>query len=512
MSTSFRADVPVQIGTEQEFARVASSLKRASFDEETVLRTLKINSLSEIGSVKEANLEADLDFVNTTPSLKLFIRLFLLQRLVSLTEVEDSIDSEALQAFFALGLLGMGEFGAGQTYSRVLLYPLSGFLVASDRHSNPDGSPFDPPPDIVFPAIYGGTLRFLNLVPHGPLEAALDVCAGSGIGAFVLSRHSKHAVCTDITERATSFALFNLRLNGLDNVEPVCGDCYAGVTGRSFDCIVAHPPYVPSLGIETIWRDGGPTGEVLVRRLVEGLPQYLRPGGIFCLVTLALDTKEGSFEERARSWLDSSADEFDIIFAATNERSPETVLKELGERNETLGAEGTRRIGEAFAEAGVKKLPYGALVMQRHSQPGERQPWTLRTTLSEVTDGLDFETAFALHRYLDHPDSLKDLAEAPVHLAPRLQVVITHVVHEGALTSAEHVFETDKPFAARGVFDRWMVPLLARCDGELSPRKIYEQSKINGELPEGFELADFTSLIARMLERGFLLLPEPLTG
>ncbi|HXD33132.1 MAG TPA: methyltransferase [Pyrinomonadaceae bacterium] len=508
MSPLFLTDVPVQMGTDQEFARVALSLKRAAFDEETLLRTLKIKSLSEVGSVPQA----DLDFGNTSATLELFIKLFLFQRLVSLTEVESSIDADELQAFLALGLLGMDECSAGQAYSRVLLYPLAGFLVASDRHSNPDGSAFNPPPDIVFPAIYGGTLRFLNLVPRRPFEAALDVCAGSGIGAFVLSRHSKHAVCTDITERATSFALFNLRLNGLDNVEAVCGDCYAGVKGRSFDCIVAHPPYVPSLGIETIWRDGGPTGELLVRRLVEGLPQHLRPGGIFCLVTLALDTKEGSFEERARSWLDSSAGEFDIIFAATNERSPETVLKELGERNETLGAEGTRRIGEAFAEAGVEKLPYGALVMHRRVQPGERQPWTCRTTLSEVTDGSDFEAAFALHRQLAQPGALQDLAEVPVHLAPRLQVIITHVVHEGELTSAEHVFETDKPFAARGVVDRWMVPLLARCNGESSPRKIYDQSKMNGELPDGFELDDFTSLIARMLERGFLLLPEPALG
>jgi SAM-dependent methyltransferase len=508
MSHSFTAAVPVRIGTEEEFARVAASLKEANFDEETVLRTLRIKSLSDIGSVAET----DLDFGDTSAKLRLFIELFLFQRLVSLMKVESSIEADALQAFLSLGLLGIGEFGANQLYSKVLLYPLAGFLVASDRHSNPDGSPFNPPPDIVFPGIYGGTLRFLNLVPRRPLESALDVCAGSGIGAFVLSRNSKHAVCTDITERATRFAHFNLRLNGLDNVEPVSGDCYGGVKGRTFDCIVAHPPYVPSLGIETIWRDGGLTGESLVRRLIEGLPEHLRPGGTFCLVTLALDTKEGSFEERARRWLNDSAEEFDVIFAASNERSPETVLKELGERDESLGSEGTRRIGAAFAAAGVRKLPYGALVMQRHARAGERQPWTWRTTLSEETDGLDFEMAFALHRHLAHPDSQNELAEVPVRLAPRLQVIITHVVHEGALISAEHVFETDKPFAVRGAVDRWMVPLLARCDGQLSSREIYEQSKVNGELPDGFELADFTSLVARMLERGFLLLPEQLTS
>ncbi|HKR11876.1 MAG TPA: methyltransferase [Pyrinomonadaceae bacterium] len=508
MVHSFITEVPIRAGTEAEFARVALSLKEANFDEETILRTLNIKSLSNIGSVEDA----DLDFENTSAKLRSFVELFLLQRLVSRGKAESSIGVDELQTFFSLGLLGSGEFGTDQVYSRVLLYPLAGFLVVSDRHSNPDGSSFNPPPDIVFPAIYGGTLRFLNLVPRRPFECALDVCAGSGIGAFVLSRHSKQAVCTDITKRATMFAQFNARLNGLHNVEPVSGDCYEGVKGRTFDCIIAHPPYVPSLGIETIWRDGGLTGELLVRRLIEGLPEHLRPGGTFCLVTLALDTKEGSFEERARRWLNDSAAEFDIIFATSNERSPETILKELSEKDDNLGSEGVKRIGNAFAEAGVTKIPYGALVMQRYDRPRERQPWTLRTTLSEVTDSSDFDAAFALHRHLARPGSLPGLSETPVRLAPRLQVIITHVVYEGALTSAEHIFETDKPFAVRGAVDRWMVPLLARCDGELSCREIYEQSKLNGELPDGFELTDFMSLVARMLERGFLLLPEQLTS
>ena len=504
MTHSFITEVPVRAGTDEEFARVALSLKEANFDEETILRTLKIKSLSDIGSVREQ----DLDFGVTSTKLRLLIELFLFQKLASLKTVESLLEADELRAFLSLGLLGAGEFGASQVYSRVLLYPLAGFLVASDRHSNPDGSPFNPPPDVVFPAIYGGTLRFLSLVSRRPFECALDVCAGSGIGAFVLSRYSKHAVCADITERATMFARFNLKLNGLHNVEAVTGDCYAGVKGRTFDCIVAHPPYVPSLGIETIWRDGGRTGELLVRRLIEGLPEHLQPGGIFCLLSLALDTTEGSFEERVRGWLGERAGEFDVIFAASNERSPETILKELAERDESLGPEGIRRIGEAFVEAGVTKLPYGALVVQRHTHGTEHQPWTWRTMLSESTDGADFERAFALHGQLASPSFLNELSEVPLHLAPRLQVIITHVVHEGALTSAEHVLETDKPFATRGAFDRWMVPLIARCNGELSVRQIYEQAKTNRDLPDGFELTDFVNLLVRMIERGFLSLPE----
>lgn len=504
MNPSFVEKPPLRLGSREEFAQVTGSLRKAGFDQETIQRTLKVESLSDIGSIKES----DLDFTGVGDELKLFIRLFLFQRLVPLREVQGTLGRDTLEAFLALGLLGSGDFGEDQLYAKVLLYPVAGFLVASDRHSNPDGSPFDPPSDIVFPAIYAGTLRFLELLPKAETGDALDLCAGSGIGAFVLSRRSQHVVSADITERATEFALFNRELNSLDNVEAVSGDCYAAVEGRTFDCIVAHPPYVPSLNIAAIWRDGGVTGELLVKRIIEGMPQHLRGGGTFCLVTLGLDTEAGTFEERARGWLKNEAAEFDIIFASTNERTPQEVLKELCERDETLGEEGAKKIAEAFQKAGVRKMPYGALVMRRHAQAGRRQPWTLRVSLSEATKGESFEQLFDFRQRALAPGFLVELASMHPRLAPRLQVIVTHVVHEGALVPAEHIFETDKPFAARGQMDGWMVPLFARLDGQQSPKAIYDQAQADGELPEGFALEDFTALVERMIERGFLVLPE----
>jgi SAM-dependent methyltransferase len=502
--TDFVKDVPVRLGTTEEIAGVVEALQSANFDEKTICDLLKIDTMSRVGPVREH----DMDFNAISPQLKLFLDLFLFQQLLPRPEVESALDEATLQHFLSLGLLGVGEFGADQFYSRVLLYPVGGFLIASDRYSNPDGSEFVAPADIVFPAIYAGTLRFLELLPRAEGEDAIDIGSGSGIGAFVLSRSNRRVVAADITERATRFAEFNRALNNLTNVEVICSDLYKAVAGRTFDHIVTHPPYVPSLHVAAIWRDGGTTGESLVRRIIPGIPQHLRPGGTVCIQTLGLDTNEGNFEQRVRGWLASAADEFDIIFATKNERTLAEVLRDLSERDPSLTPDSLKRLHEAFQGAGVIRLPYGALVARRHAPGRPRDPWTARVQQSDATDATDFAAAFALHDRLGDPGFMEQLADLKPRLAPRLEVKVTHVVYEGDLVPAEYLFETDRPFSAIARLDRWMVPLFTRCNGSLTPEQIFAVASEHNELPEGFTLADFLQLLVRMVERGYLVLPD----
>jgi SAM-dependent methyltransferase len=501
MSSAFDHSCAVRVGTPGEFARLAEVLKAASFDEETVCRTLKLHDMSDVGSVS-----ADaIDFANVSPQFKLLTRLFLSPSLVPRADVEAVLDAATIDAFLSSGLLGTGEFGADDFYARVLLYPVGDFFIASDRHSMPDGSPFEAPPDIVFPAIYVGTLHFLRLLPTSEAGDVLDLCAGSGIGALVLSRRSRRAVSADLTARATQFARFNRALNNCENVEVVQGDLYDAVAGRTFDRIVAHPPYVPSLGLAQIYRDGGATGEALIRRIVEGLPLHLRAGGIFCALSQGLDTKDGQFEDRVRGWLGDRGKEFDIIFAVDEERQPRNVLKNLADRHQIPGAS-VKELTAEFERAGVLKMPYGALFIRRATSAIDRQPWTVRRKLSDATDGADLESAFAVHDRLTRVDFNAELTESKPQLAPRLQVKVTHVVHERGLVPADFIFETDKPFAAFGRFDAWMVPLMARFDGGITPKKIYEDARANDEMPEDFRLEDFAALVTRAIEAGYLVL------
>jgi hypothetical protein len=314
-------------------------------------------------------------------------------------------------------------------------------------------------------------------------------------------------VSADVTERATQFARFNRALNSRDNVEVVCGDLYGAIGGRTFDLIVAHPPYVPSVGLAAIWRDGGATGELLIRQIVEGLPGHLRVGGIFCALSQGLDTKEGRFEERVRGWLKESADEFDIIFAYDEERTPRDVLQRLAERNQAAAPAALKAVEAEFERVGTLKMPYGALFVRRNAKAGNRKPWTVRKKLSDETNGSDFEAAFVLHDRLSQPSFAAELLEARPHLAPRLQLKVTYMVHERALVPAQFMLEIDKPFIALAQFEPWMVPLLARLDAQTTLTTIYEEAKALSQVPESFGLEDFVGLVSGAITLGYVVLP-----
>ncbi|HCX28597.1 MAG TPA: hypothetical protein DHU55_02320 [Blastocatellia bacterium] len=503
MRSTFIDQTPVRMGTPEQFACIVRTLKRSSFDEETICRVFKLDNMSDVGSITESDVELS----DISPQLQVLIRLFLLPSLLGRAEVEAVFDQGIIDSFLALGLLGTGEFGNDQFYVRALLYPVAGFFIASDRHSMPDGSEFEPPPDIVFPAIFSGTLRFLQLMPSNWNGAALDLCSGTGIGALVLGGSGKIAVSTDITERAVTFARFNCALNNIQNVEVFRGDLYEAVEGRTFGCIVAHPPYVPSLEAKAIWRDGGTTGESLVRRIVEGLPEHLDPGGIFFCFSLGVDTENAKFEERVRLWLGHRADEFDIIFAYQEVREPRQVLDVLARKHPGSALEFTKTLESEFERAGVVKMPFGALCLMRSPKPATRHPLTVRRQLTAETDGSDFEKAFVMHHRFSQPNFLTSLEQAAPQLAPRLEVKVTQVVNEGSLVPADFLFEIDKPFEARARFEPWMVPLLTRLDGKTSLANIYDEARAKDEIPEDFKLENLAVLVARTLEMGYTLLP-----
>lgn len=492
--------VPLRVGTADEFALVAGTLRQASFDERGICEVFGLSDMSDVGHLTIADVER----ANATEQLKVLARLFLVLTLVPCAEVEKVLSEDVIKALRSLGLLER-EVSADSFYSTVLMAPVQGFLIASDRLINPDGSPLVEMPDIVFPAIYQGTLQFLRLLPRLDGGDVLDLCAGTGIAAFVLSRTNRRTVSIDITGRASVFASFNKALNDCENVGVLQGDLYAPVSGQQFDCIVAHPPYVPSLGLDTFWRDGGSLGDVLIQRIIREMPAYLRPDGCALILAQGVDTQEGKFEERARQWLGPSANQFDIIFAGEKDRGPRRVLELLGRK--TPG-DVIDQLREAFNAAGVENMPYGALFFRREKRSAEHPAWMIRAKLSSETTGPDFQSTFALHDVVSQAEFATELKQAAPYLAPHLEVTVTHAVQDGALVPAQYVCATNRPFAKRVLFDDWTVELFMHFDGQTTVEQIYHDGRVNSAMPEEFALDDFVLLTTRAIEAGFLILPE----
>ena len=505
-----REPFPLRVADPASFRQVERALRSAGFDENTICRVLGISSMADFGTVGRDDLDLK---TNASKTFALVTRLFLFVEAVPREEVLQAIDGATLDAFLALDLLRrrVATTGTEEYYSPVLLYPVAGLLVASDRHETVDGSPFVPEPDAVFPAIFAGTLRFLRLLPRSAAWDVLDLCAGTGIGAMVLSQQARRAVAADITPRAAHFARFNSRLNGCHNVEVAQGDLYEAVAGRTFDRIVAHPPYVPAAIDTQIFRDGGETGETVLRRVIAGLPEFLRRGGTFYALCAGWDAKDGPFEERVRHWLGAAHEQFDVLFALHHEMSPADVARGLSARASSDEPSQVSHWQHRFEAAGVERRVYGALVVDRRTVGADAargHAITRRLRLSPLTEGPAFEWLLSWLRWRETQEAQGAFARLLLGVSPRLsphaQVNVAYVPQAHGLAAADVVLETDRPFAALTRIDPWMFHLVTRFDGERTAEQVYVDARDAGELADGFAVNDFTALVALLIERGYV--------
>jgi release factor glutamine methyltransferase len=133
---------------------------------------------------------------------------------------------------------------------------------------------------------------------RGPPEqlALLDLCTGSGAVAVSL-KHERPGLtvsASDISPQALDLARANARrlLGRAGAVDFIQSGLFDGISGL-FDLIVSNPPYVPSALLETlapevrreprIALDGGSDGLDLIRPIIAGAPEHLRPGGLLLL-------------------------------------------------------------------------------------------------------------------------------------------------------------------------------------------------------------------------------------
>lgn len=210
--------------------------------------------------------------------------------------------------------------------------------------------------DQVFP-MYPEQSFFLDELVRSKLQAAhvLEIGLGSGVLSIgALKAGAKEVTALEINPRAKIFAGFNALLNGVgDGLHIIDGDTdniWAPVKGRTFDYIIANPPFMPTPPDANHYLHsggGGMLGLDFVEKIFGQLDEHLAPHGHAQIVTAAPgdDKVPTTLLELANAYLTGSTlvkiDPLAFPFEVLKHHLPDGVsVKKIGGINRQLQEEG----------------------------------------------------------------------------------------------------------------------------------------------------------------------------
>ena len=287
-----------------------SKLARAGYSESCVTGRLGLEDLANLQwrpvPIYRAERLAGRD------PLALAIDLFLLQGALPADELGRLFVASERDVLIRAGLLAIDETGLAR--ARASLFPVGDRLIFSDHawpelpHPGYASVPYD---QVMFVGL--DSRHLARCTTRWPFRAALDLCTGSGIHALLAATHTQQVLAVDINPRAARCTRFNAQASGANNLEVVVGDLFESVRGERFDLITANPPFVPS-PVDTLgFRDGGRSGEDILKRIVAGLPHHLAPGGVAQIITELGEHDDEPLVHRLREWLAGAAMDIHIL-------------------------------------------------------------------------------------------------------------------------------------------------------------------------------------------------------
>ncbi len=390
----------------------------------------------------------------------------------------------------------------GRLCARFHIYPSGGLLIASDRWSNPDGTPIQMNGEIVYPSINPNTQRFIDLLPGSPCDSFLDIGAGTGVGALLAARSgAREVVASDVLPSCTSYVRFNAALNGLENITAVTSDVYAALSGRTFDRIVCHPPYVPSILPRWVFYNGGEDGESITGRVVEGLPAHLRPGGLCLLQMMGSDRAGQGFESRVREWLGEAEAEFDVAFLIQTSVNVESFAARVS-GNEVRSQQEFTALMELFRRLKVDGLNRGLLLLQRHKE--KSRPFTVRRECPAGFGVGSWEWLLRWEAAAISRESQRILLDTPLHQGRTEAFDVRYRLEDSEWIPSEYALFAREPFVVECRAHPWMANLIALCDGRGTGREHMETLKQAGVVAAETSAAEFAEAMAGLVSGGFV--------
>jgi SAM-dependent methyltransferase len=491
------------LGAPQQFEALRGFLKQVNYSEAAIRERLGVPAAEPLEIIGMPHTAAEKLHSNDT--LDQILKLFLFGIDISGADAQSKFPPPVWNAMTDLGIVEEDPAKPGHFCPSVALYPLRNIFIASDHWSNPDGSERKSFPDIVYPAITPNSRELFGWLPLEPCDAFLELCGGTGAAAIMAAPIARSACSADVTSRSALFARFNGALNGATNFVSLQGDLYEAVRGQTFDRISAHPPYVPVLQPRDIYFGGGEDGEEITRRIIQGLPDYLRPGGRLYCRALGSDRDSAPFEKRVREWLGERQSEFDVaLFVKTNIEpvrfASESAIKSGG---------GGRELDEwkaLFGRQHIRDLLLGLVLIQRVNSP--RPVFTIRRKLGEQRGRELIEWLMNWEERMRRDGALQMLLASKPRPSPNLSLNIRHEIESGEWVPHEITLVTPFPFPLDTRLQPWMCSMICRCDGKHTVSELHSACREDGWIREDTPPEEFARLAGALISGGFLEIDE----
>lgn len=495
---------PLRFGSPQQFANVRKFLQDANFNDAVVQ--------AEAEKLKRSTLrEEDLarQLANAESALSLMIGLFVLEQRALAEDLRSLIPESVLGDFFSLGLLTHLE-DKSLVSAPVALCPVESVYCVADQWFGQEQHQM--PAEPVYPPNTDQGRRLLAKLPDTFSGKVLDLGSGSGFFAFrSILGGAEEAWATDILERATQFAEFGKRLNNIEGVVCATADLFSAAKGETFDTIIAHVPYVPTLKRKWAWHSGGEDGEELTGRILSELPNYLRPGGRLYCKALGTD-REQPFELRIRQWLGERQSQFDVLVAAWEQHESSQFLRNVLPGSDARATSVDRsdyltwlRI---WKDLGIQQVASVLIVVQRLPESESRGTFTTRRTFSPKSNAQSIDWLLEFESNASQPDWTARLLTLHPRVSPYIELLVKHHWKGGRLLPSEYKIHTEYPFLNDGILEPWMTALFEFCDGLRTTSEILRLLKENNIAPAQASDAAFLQLITAFVSRGFLELDQ----
>ena len=497
------------------FAELRDLLGAAGYTAEAVSAHLGLATMYDyMGRVVDAQIDAE----PVDSPLAALVRLFLDARALPHDIIDAQLGANARPLLEDLGLLQVDPTRAAFGVSTVLLYPIEGLWIVSDRPRPPEQASLDPSTqplggqthfaDAVFPALTPSGRIFLGTIPRGREGRYLELCAGSGIGALVgADSGADETWAVDITQRSTDFAHFNALLNGLDRVTALQGDLWDPVKGQRFDTIAAHPPYVPAPEPELIFRDGGEDGEQITRAILMGVHEHLAPGGVLQCTCMLSSRGGADTPQRVRAMLGETEGDYDVIVLTHGSMDLVSHLRDKlasGDPETVSQAAGQLR---RFSELEVESLTLCTIVVHRHDEA--RGGVTVKLQPGPSTRWAHLDWALTIATQAGDPESLaKTVLGSRVQVSSEARFDLSYRLGregEEPWVAEGGQIRVDLPFVSRLEVGPTEAAILAEFDGSRTLEEHVLALQDQGRLPAALAPVDFARSFLPFILSGTVL-------